>query len=504
MNPKTLSTVILLSVAFLYLQVFILPSTPILVSGDQSIYLQHATQMLDGELIYRDYDHFTLPGTDLLYLILFKIFGVRSWIAPATLVVLGSCSAGLITLISSKMTTGISSFLPGLAFVTMPFAADLDATHHWFSTLFTIAALAVAIEKRTVARLALAGVLIGMATFFTQSAVLLVVGFALFLLWERREEGQTWRLLGKKEASLLVSFLLTVTACVSYFVQAVGVKQFFYYIVVFVWKYYPADWFNTWRAYLAARPGIHGGAWVNIPAFLLIHLIVPFVYIPLLVACTMRSGFVPGEHRKRVMFLSATGFFVFLAVASAPGAVRLYAVSAPAVILLVWFLDSRPIWRWWLKPLLATVVLLAVARPLVVQFSKKAYLNLPIGRTDFLSSLAYEKCAWMFGRTHPLDPFFNDPLIAFALRLHNVSRVPILRPTDYTRPEEVQDAIQALEKFQVRYISWPMELNDDNQADRHAEGNHLGPIRQYLDEHYHVAQTFSNGDQMWERNPHRF
>jgi hypothetical protein len=172
------------------------------------------------------------------------------------------------------------------------------------------------------------------------------------------------------------------------------------------------------------------------------------------------------------MFLSATGFFLFLSVASAPGAVRLYAVSAPAVILLVWLLDSRASWRWWLKPLWATVVLLAVARPLVVQFSK------------------------MSGRTHPFDDFFGDPLLAFALRLHNVSRVPILRPTDYTRSEEVQDAMQSLEKFQVRYVSWPRELDDDKQAAQHPEGNHPGPLRRYLEEQYHLAHTFSNGDQV--------
>jgi hypothetical protein len=29
-------------------------------------------------------------------------------------------------------------------------------------------------------------------------------------------------------------------------------------------------------------------------------------------------------------------------------------------------------------------------------------------------------------------------------------------------------------------------------------GDHLGPLRLYLRQHYHVAKTFSNGDAIWE------
>jgi hypothetical protein len=54
----------LASGVFLYLQVFVLPSTPRLASGDQAIYLHHATRLLEEQIIYRDYEHFTLPGTD--------------------------------------------------------------------------------------------------------------------------------------------------------------------------------------------------------------------------------------------------------------------------------------------------------------------------------------------------------------------------------------------------------------------------------------------------------
>jgi len=36
---------------------------------------------------------------------------------------------------------------------------------------------------------------------------------------------------------------------------------------------------------------------------------------------------------------------------------------------------------------------------------------------------------------------------------------------------------------------------------RSGPGDHLGPLRAYLHAHYHVVKTFSDWDQIWERNP---
>src|ERR1700680_2450997 len=72
--------VLLACCAFLYLQVFILSDIPHVAAGDQAIYLHHAARMFEGQLTYRDYDHFTTPGTDVLYAALFKLFGVRAWV----------------------------------------------------------------------------------------------------------------------------------------------------------------------------------------------------------------------------------------------------------------------------------------------------------------------------------------------------------------------------------------------------------------------------------------
>ena len=496
-DRRWLGAAILLSAIFLYLQVFVLPATPRVAIGDQSIYVHHGARMLDGQLIYRDYDHFTFPGTDVIYMVLFRLFGVRAWIPQAMLIILGASTTWMIFFISGKVISGAAVFLPGLLFVTLPFSSYLDATHHWYSTLATTAALAVLLEKRSFTRLTWAGILVGMATFFTQSLGLLVIGFGLFLLWERRQEGQTSDFLIKQEASLLVSFLATISACLAYFVWRVGLKQFLYYTVVFVMKYYPADWFNTWRVYLTGHPQRHDWTtWFDVPAFALIHLIIPLVYILFFITFAAKSPALSGEVRKRLMLINLAGLFLVLSVASAPAYSRLYAVSAPALVLLVWFLHSQNLGQGGLRLLWATVLVMAFARPMFIQLRWHASLDLPTGRTAFFDPGAYQKFKWLSERTRPGDYFFGDQLVAFALRLQNVSRVPFLRQTDYTRPEEVQDAIQGLEKFQVRFVNWSIGLD---QA-RDINGNHLGPLRRYLHERYHPVQTFSEGHQIWERN----
>src|SRR5262249_7111147 len=95
---------------FLYLEVFVLPATPRLAFGDQGIYLNNASRLLEGQIIYRDFDYFTLPGTDVLYASLFKFFGVRAWIPQVMLVLVGVVDAWLSILISGKVLDRATSF----------------------------------------------------------------------------------------------------------------------------------------------------------------------------------------------------------------------------------------------------------------------------------------------------------------------------------------------------------------------------------------------------------
>jgi hypothetical protein len=498
-NKTWITPLVLLGASlFLYLQLFVLPATPRVASGDQSLYLHNAARMYAGELIYRDYDYFTLPGTDVVYLALFKIFGIRIWIPQILLLVVGVATLVLSTKISSKVMKGAAIYLPGLLFLTLPYASYLDATHHLFNVFAATAALAVMIEERTLARVAWAGVLWGLGTCFAQSLVLGLIGTAIFLGWEGYRRAESWEFLVKKQLCLFGSYLLTVLVFNAYFVWKVGLKQFLYYTVIFVTKYYSADETSTWRTYMVGHSSFRGWQnWPDIVTWLLIHLLIPLVYILFFVRYWREQRFQPQWLWERLMLINTTGMTLFLSIASAPAWNRLYTISLFALILLVWFvsLPFKPE-RILIRTLWVLVAVLTIVRPILTQARWSASLDLPTGRAAFFDPGSYQETKWLLNRTHPGDYFFGDQLICFDLKLRNPSRVAFIRPNDFTRPEEVRNIVEGLENHKVRFVTWYQGLDNPLAI----EGNHLAPLRDYLEHNYHVAEHFANGHKIWERN----
>jgi hypothetical protein len=496
-SAKLICLILLASAAFVYCQVFVLPNVPAIADGDQGIYLSHATRMLQGQLIYRDYDHFTFPGTDVLYMALFRLFGIRALIPQAMLVLASVALTWLMFVISRRVLPGVLAVLPAALFLTLSFSGYLDASHHWYSTLAAISALSVLIDKRSKGRLALAGVLWGLAGCFTQSALVGALGVSLFLFWERTRTGEGWRAFLAKQSCFLGGVSGTVLAFLSYFVLKVGLKKVLYYTVVFVVKYYPADYFNSWRAYTADHPPVGDlTRWPDLAAFCAIHVLIPLVYILFFLRYGREARHQPKEPWDKLMLINFVGVFLFLSIISSPGYTRLYTVSPPAWILVVWLLKAPfKIERFLLRFSWATVLTLALVRPVIAQSRWKEFLQLPTGRTAFFRRAAYEKFKWASEHTHPGEYFVGDPQLCFALRLQNPARVPFLRPTDYTRPEEIDDVIQALRDHRVRYVGWYRSLDDEVTDPKE---NHLHPLRAYLQQRYEVATTFSNGDSIYQ------
>jgi hypothetical protein len=76
--------------------------------------------------------------------------------------------------------------------------------------------------------------------------------------------------------------------------------------------------------------------------------------------------------------------------------------------------------------------------------------------------------------------------------------MPYVTNTDFTRPEQVRNVIEGLDKHRVRDILWPVGLDVPVEPD--SGGDHLTPLRAYLRNYYHVIQTFPDAGQVWGRD----
>ena len=491
---------IIASFLFLYFHLFVPPFTPIWTGGDEVIFLHDASRMLDGQVLYRDFAQMTFPATDALYFVAFKIFGLRMWIPNLFLVVLGVTLSYLSYFIASRIAPGATALLVPLLFLTLVYRNRLDATHHWFSALATLGALAVLVDGRTYLRVAVAGALCGIAASFTQSlGFLVLLAFGLSLYWQSRRSSSPEALI-KKQLLLVACFAVALSTGTLPFIHVIGWRAFIHSTLIFSLRYYPTlPGANNFQGYMAGLGGFL--YWRRIPdllGFVFIHALLPLIYILFLVRYYRVSPQRANERWDALMLINLVGIFSLLSVASAPTWARLYYVSLPALILFVWFLNFEgPSGKTFSKLLFGYTTILLVALPLVKQLHRPSYLDLPTGRTAFLNREAYDRYRWAASQTRPSDFFFGGlfPDFYFILKLRNPAPVAFITPYEYTRPEEVQAVLAGLEQHQVKTVLWASALDLSTSP----QGDHLSPLRLYIREHYHISRTFPEYE-VWSRN----
>jgi hypothetical protein len=497
--------VIVCAAVFLWPCLFLPGGTPTWHNGDQNLFLLNASRMLRGQLIYRDFFHFLLPGTETVFVTIFKVFGERAWIPNAVLIVLGVLQTWLIVSISSTVLQGWKIVLPGLLFLTCPYRNVLDATHHWFSSTVVLSTLLVIIERRTMPRLAIAGVLCGITAFFTSARGLVcVLGLVVFLFWEQRNDVDNFSVLRRKLGSLLSAFVVTLALICARFAAKAGFRTFWESVVVFPHRYYPSGRANTLRAYMMDWPGFT--PWTHLPslaAWCLIYALVPWTYVCFLVRYLREGRQESAEAWDRLMLLNIVGCALFCGVLMAPAFTRLGSVSAPALILFVWLLGSPGTYhKLAMNVLWVGTIGLAMVEPWPTWFHHSFVLDLPAGRVGFGGQEGTNEYAWLARRTRPLEYVFDSAArVYFLLHLQNPSRIPSIVNTGYTTAQQVQDVLYSLEAKQARFVLWGKYL--DVPQDRLDTGDNLDPLRVYLRRYYHIAYSFFWGD-ILERNGSSF
>ncbi len=501
--PKTSSSLLLLSIlligaaTYLYLNLFALPHTPFLLGGDQVYFWMDAQRMLDGKHIYQDFIQFTPPGTDLLYAALFKLFGFHIWVTNATVLILGVTFCWLSFSLASEIMDRRAALLATALFLVFIYGKAMNGTHHWFSVLAVMGAVKIAFTKITSQRITLAGALLGLASFFSQThGAAGMLAFATFLLWKKLLTKSSLTDLLKMQAQLFLGFAVVFLLLNAHFIATIGLKQLWYFQVTYVTKYVV----DLSQGQSIGLPGHL--TWRTLPKlspYLAVYISLPVVYLLTLWRC-WRERRNPPYPWDRIALLSTVGLFLLAEVARSLNWLRLYAISIPGIILLVWLIDRTPkIRRFTMALLWIGIIGLAAHQTISGHVSQSLKADLPGGRAA-TSPQTYEKLHWIAQRTKPGDFFFQAgwPGMYLPLQLRNPLYLDTLGMVRASRPQDTDQVIQQLNENHVQFILWTANLDLNCSPDRRCE-DYLTPFRDYLRSTYVRTRVFPDGDALWQR-----
>lgn len=478
---------------YLYLNLFAFPRTPFLLNGDQAFFWMDAQRMLNGEQVYQDFFQFTPPGTDLIYLGLFRVFGLYVWVTNLMVLALGLALCWVCFSLASEILERRLAALATFLFLVLIYGKLLNGTHHLFSALIVMWATKLGMRHSTPGWLSCVGALLGLASFFTQTrGVMAMLAFATFLAWGWWREKKAWQVLLRQYLGLGFAFVGTLLVLNAHFIFAVGVKNLWYFQITYV-RSHMVHGLGTWSLGLPFT-------WRQMPrlaTFLVVYVLVPVTYLIVLMRC-WRDRAQAGLQLQKVALLSLVGTFLLLEVASSLNWLRLYAVSMPAMILLIWAIGQRENLRKNSVALAWVVIVgLAIHQTWSRQSAEQVIVRVPGGRIA-VSPQKSEELQWIARRTKPGQFLFEagGPQLYLPLHLLNPAFLDEVHTNNESPPEYVYLAIQQLEAKKVPFVLWVPRLD---VAEDRAAAVAIAELRRYLRERYYLAQAFSNADEIWER-----
>jgi hypothetical protein len=493
--PRYLQPILLFGAAlYLYGNLFSLPNTPFLLNGDQVYFWMHGLQILQGEHIYRDFFQFTPPGTDLFYFALFRTLGPQVWVTNLAVLLLGVAICWTCFRLASQLMEWRCAALASSLFVTLVYGRLINATHHWFSVALILSALTVVAPRRTLGRLAVAGSLLGLAAFFTQThALAAVLAITGFLIWERFATKASGRSLATKVALLILCIAAALLVVYAPYVADDGLPQLWYFQFTYV---------RTYMVVGQAPPNL-GLPAVWTPAVLGqtigVYALTLLIYPLILLHCWRHRRNPDSEENMRLALLSFVGLALLAEVLVDVNWLRLYSVSMPAVILLVWAASGTGQLRGYIRGLLwVLVVVLAIGQIGQRQSQKVAVSALP-GGVVAANPQASDKLQWLASHTTPGEPFFQAPWpgLYLPLGLRNPLFLDDLSTYTQKRPQDIMRTIGELDRNSVRYVLWQPRI--DHRDPTRPWDYQLTPMREYLHDRYRQVHIFPDRDEVWER-----
>lgn len=496
-SGRMIAALATLAFAVCYLRSFLLPHTPFVLWGDQLGFATKASRLLLGELPYRDFFEFVTPGTELVYGALFHCFGLSLSVPNLLMATLAALAAWWMTWCAQRLMRGVFIVLPTFSLIGFVLYGSMDATHHWFSTVAVMGAVAALFDGTSPRRIAVAGAMCGLAASFTQTkgaAVLLAL--VIYLVWRPLRE-HTGAKQCRQQCLLLSGTALLVFAAINVpLLLAAGLSPWVQDVIVFPARYFSSvssnQWNGFWEEFLLRRGALQ---WVCFP---FMYLAVPLAYVASFFTIWRRSKVEQDEPWDQLLLLTVVGVAMLAVMTPALSIRRISCVSPPAMILLAWLLSrGGKKGRVAAAALGAVSITVALAQIAAIQLRQQRTLDLPIGRVAFPDAASYEVYRWMAEHTRPGQWYFGMPPLTLPLGLRNPAPIEDPAPGEFSRPDQIAAAIEGLERTRtpllvllpVMYV--PHLLGD--------KVDHLQPFQDYLYLHYRKTKIFSNGEEVWER-----
>ncbi len=487
--------------AYLYFNLFLFPRTAFLLGGDQVYFWMDAQRMLDGGRIYQDFLQFTPPGTDLVYLAFFKVFGLKVWVTNVVVLVLGVALCWMCFALATEIMERRFAILAAVLYIVLIYGRPMNATHHFFSVLAVLGAVKIGMRSTGV-RVLTAGALLGVASFFTQThGVTALFGFAVFLVLKQMRSKGAWGDVLRNEALLLFGFMAALLLLSARVIGEAGWKLVWYFQVTYV-RQFAVE--LTQGEFLGLPVALSWHALPRLAPYLVVYLTLVAVYPVALWRC-WRERLNPGFPWEKVALLSTVGTLLLVGVAFSPNWLRIFAVSLPGVVLLVWLVGQvRGMQRYGVGLVWVCIACIAVRQTRVNYLLHSEVAEMPGGRFA-TTPQSYEKLRWVLLHCRPGEYFFQAPWPGMYLPLHlrNPLFIDQVLPGTGNRPEEIALAILQLDERRVPYVLWAPRLDDAEGRGGHAQGNvedNVKPLREYLHAEYSQVMVFPDGDEIWQRN----
>ncbi|MBX3288219.1 MAG: hypothetical protein KF855_02645 [Acidobacteria bacterium] len=486
------------SAIYIYLLVFAFPFTPIFSETDQLIFVYEASRLLHGDVMYRDFFQFTFPGTQTYYHVVLSLFGERYWILPFTVVILGSVLTFLCLKLSESVISGSLRFVPSFIFLFFGLRwFGLDGSHRMFSPILMLMAVFFLLSKVNRKRLIAAGVCCALASFFTQQrGVVTLTAIAVYLVLDAFMTPR-----GKAQALYDIAvmsgtFLMTIGLLCLYFILSAGPTDFFYATFTYPAKYYKYVEANSYSVFVsdliktASAPGISGTLMFLGSVFY--SVILPFAVLTAFAVFAIRRKNVSWDDWRGPMLLSLLAAFSFFTT-TGPNALRFFQVGIPAIIVFCWLLSriGMAAKKEQRLTLLSLTLLALIGLSQIYRMQTHWDFSIVETRSGKLAFISAEQARFyqdLSDRTQGGEFVYQavQPYVYFPLGVRNPTRFSQIWQTDYTRPEQVAEAVADLEKKRPRYIVWDNNYNLSPETRK--PDDHTGPMAEMVTQKY-----FPNG-----------